>query len=130
MRVTAAFLPLLRKSDAPRLVMVSSGIGSFAITTDPGRIESTLHGLVYPSSKAALNMVTSQYAKALRTQKSSEQGMSWGKKLGGDYVGRAPHHGRERRHRGAGKRALRQAAAGPRGDRQVHHEPSVARRDL
>lgn len=64
-RVTAAFLPLLRKSDAPRLVMVSSGIGSFAITTDPERIESTLHGLVYPSSKTALNMITTQYAKAL-----------------------------------------------------------------
>jgi NAD(P)-dependent dehydrogenase (short-subunit alcohol dehydrogenase family) len=64
-RVTTAFLPLLRKSRAPRLVMVSSGMGSFGVTTDPRRLESTLHGLVYPSSKAALNMVTSQYAKAL-----------------------------------------------------------------
>lgn len=64
-RVTGAFLPLLRKTDAPRLVMVSSGMGSFGITTDPERLESTLHGLVYPSSKSALNMVTSQYAKAL-----------------------------------------------------------------
>jgi NAD(P)-dependent dehydrogenase (short-subunit alcohol dehydrogenase family) len=64
-RVTTAFLPLLRKSRAPRLVMVSSGMGSFAITTDPERVESTLHGLVYPSSKAALNMIASQYAKAL-----------------------------------------------------------------
>jgi NAD(P)-dependent dehydrogenase (short-subunit alcohol dehydrogenase family) len=63
-RVTAAFLPLLRKSAAPRLVMVSSGMGSFGITTDHARLESTFHGLVYPSSKAALNMVTSQYAKA------------------------------------------------------------------
>jgi len=49
----------------PRLVMVSSGMGSFGVTTDPARIESTLHGLVYPSSKAALNMVTTMYAKAL-----------------------------------------------------------------
>ncbi len=64
-RVTSAFLPLLRKAEAPRLVMVSSGMGSFWITTDPARIESTLHGLHYPSSKAALNMVTSQYANAL-----------------------------------------------------------------
>jgi NAD(P)-dependent dehydrogenase (short-subunit alcohol dehydrogenase family) len=64
-RVTAAFLPLLRKGADPRLVMVSSGMGSFGITTDPERLESTLHALVYPSSKAALNMVTSQYAKAL-----------------------------------------------------------------
>ena len=64
-RVTHTFLPLLRRSSAPRLVMVSSGMGSFGITTDPARLESTLHGLVYPSSKAALNMVTSMYAKAL-----------------------------------------------------------------
>ena len=40
-------------------------MGSFAITTDPQRLESTLHGLVYSSSKAALNMVTTQYAKSL-----------------------------------------------------------------
>ena len=64
-RVTHAFLPLLRRSPTPRLVMVSSGVGSFGITTDPDRLESTLHGLVYPSSKAALNMVTSMYAKSL-----------------------------------------------------------------
>jgi NAD(P)-dependent dehydrogenase (short-subunit alcohol dehydrogenase family) len=64
-RVTSAFLPLLRRSDDPRLVMVSSGMGSFGITSDPDRLESTLHGLAYPSSKAALNMITSQYAKSL-----------------------------------------------------------------
>jgi len=45
--------------------MVSSGMGSLAITTDPNRIESTLIGLTYPSSKTALNMITTQYANAL-----------------------------------------------------------------
>ncbi len=64
-RVTHAFLPLLRAADRPRVIMVSSGMGSFGITTDPDRFESTLHGLVYPSSKASLNMITSQYARAL-----------------------------------------------------------------
>lgn len=64
-RVTYRFLPILRRSPSPRLVMVSSSIGSFGVTTDPERVESTLHGLVYPSSKAALNMVTSMYAKSL-----------------------------------------------------------------
>ncbi|MEE2061199.1 SDR family NAD(P)-dependent oxidoreductase [Rhodococcus artemisiae] len=64
-RVTHIFLPLLAQSPSPRLVMVSSGMGSFAVTNDPARIESTLHGLVYPSSKAALNMVATMYAKAL-----------------------------------------------------------------
>jgi NAD(P)-dependent dehydrogenase (short-subunit alcohol dehydrogenase family) len=64
-RVTRAFLPLLQQSRHPRIVMVSSGLGSLAVTTDPDRTESALNLLVYPSSKAALNMVTTQYAKAL-----------------------------------------------------------------
>ena len=64
-RVTHAMLPLLQRSSAPVIVNVSSGMGSLAITTDPERLESTLHGLPYPSSKTAVNMVTSQYAKAL-----------------------------------------------------------------
>ena len=64
-RVTRAFLPLLSAAELPRIVMVSSGLGSLAVTSDPERRESQLVSLVYPSSKAALNMVTSQYAKAL-----------------------------------------------------------------
>lgn len=64
-RMTQAFLPLLRASSHPRVVNVSSGMGSFALTGDPGRPESTIASLVYPSSKSALNMITSQYAKAL-----------------------------------------------------------------
>jgi NAD(P)-dependent dehydrogenase (short-subunit alcohol dehydrogenase family) len=68
-RVTHAMLALLERSDAPVVVNVSSGMGSLAITTDPGRFESTLHGLAYPSSKSALNMLTSQYAKAYPTMR-------------------------------------------------------------
>jgi NAD(P)-dependent dehydrogenase (short-subunit alcohol dehydrogenase family) len=64
-RVTNTFLPLLKESERPRLVMVSSGMGSFGITQDRGRLESTIWGIVYPSSKAALNMVTTMYAKSL-----------------------------------------------------------------
>lgn len=64
-QVTNAFLPLLRAATQPRIVMVSSGIGSLARTSDPTRIESTLLGLPYPSSKTALNMITSMYSRAL-----------------------------------------------------------------
>jgi NAD(P)-dependent dehydrogenase (short-subunit alcohol dehydrogenase family) len=64
-RVTRAFLPLLRRSSQPRVVMVSSGLGSIPVITDPDDFASTITSLVYPSSKAALNMVTAQYAKAL-----------------------------------------------------------------
>jgi NAD(P)-dependent dehydrogenase (short-subunit alcohol dehydrogenase family) len=64
-RVTHAILPLLQRSPAPVIVNVSSGMGSLSITTDPERLESTLHGLPYPSSKSAVNMITTQYAKSL-----------------------------------------------------------------
>ncbi|HJS93169.1 MAG TPA: SDR family NAD(P)-dependent oxidoreductase [Solirubrobacteraceae bacterium] len=63
-RVTRAFLPLLERSDSPVIVNVSSGMGSIAVTTDPQRFESTLIGIAYPASKTAVNMLTTQYAKA------------------------------------------------------------------
>ena len=64
-RVTRAFLPLLRRSAAPRVVMVSSGMGSIGRTSDPERVESSFTSLPNPSSKAALNMITTQYAREL-----------------------------------------------------------------
>jgi NAD(P)-dependent dehydrogenase (short-subunit alcohol dehydrogenase family) len=64
-RVTHAFLPLLERSHNPVIVNVSSGMGSFGVTTDPDRLESTLVGLGYPASKAAVTMLTTQYAKGL-----------------------------------------------------------------
>ena len=64
-RMTRAFLPLLRRSAAPRIVNVSSGMGSLGLVSDTSRVESQLVSLVYPSSKSALNMVTVMYAKAL-----------------------------------------------------------------
>jgi NAD(P)-dependent dehydrogenase (short-subunit alcohol dehydrogenase family) len=64
-RVTQAFVPLLERSPNPVIVNVSSGMGSLGVTTDPERLESTIVGLAYPTSKAAVNMLTTQYAKAL-----------------------------------------------------------------
>ncbi|MFD9353454.1 SDR family oxidoreductase [Streptomyces sp. NPDC060031] len=63
-RVTHAFLPLLEASVAPVVVNVSSGLGSPAACADPGRIEFHVTLLDYNSSKTALVMITSQYAKA------------------------------------------------------------------
>ncbi len=63
-RVTRAFLPLLERSPNPVIVNVSSGMGSLGVTTDPARLESTIVGLAYPASKTAVNMLTTQYAKA------------------------------------------------------------------
>ncbi|MEU5665600.1 SDR family NAD(P)-dependent oxidoreductase [Streptomyces longwoodensis] len=64
-RTTTAFLPLLRRSDDPVIINVSSGMGSLALTHDPGRPESRVVAPLYTSSKAALTMLTTQYAKAL-----------------------------------------------------------------
>ncbi|GIG90456.1 SDR family oxidoreductase [Plantactinospora endophytica] len=64
-RVTHAFLPLLRAAEHPRIVMVSSGMGSVATITDPNLSGLVPPALGYPASKAALNMMTTQYARAL-----------------------------------------------------------------
>jgi NAD(P)-dependent dehydrogenase (short-subunit alcohol dehydrogenase family) len=64
-RVTNAFLPLLKRSGAPAVINVSSGMGSFALTHDPSRVESTIASPLYTASKAAVTMMTTQYAKAI-----------------------------------------------------------------
>ncbi|TDC05745.1 SDR family oxidoreductase [Nonomuraea longispora] len=64
-RVTRAFLRLLRESEHPRIVMVSSALASLTYACDPARPESGFLSLDYASSKAALNMIVSQYARAL-----------------------------------------------------------------
>ncbi|MEU5885115.1 SDR family NAD(P)-dependent oxidoreductase [Spirillospora sp. NPDC047279] len=64
-RVTEAMSPWLRRSDAARVVNVSSGVGSLGHQTDPGHYMSGLPAsLAYPPSKTALNAVTVQYARA------------------------------------------------------------------
>jgi NAD(P)-dependent dehydrogenase (short-subunit alcohol dehydrogenase family) len=64
-RVTRAFLPLLRAAANPRIVMVSSGLGSFTGISEPRWVELVPPILGYPASKTALNMITTQYARAL-----------------------------------------------------------------
>jgi NAD(P)-dependent dehydrogenase (short-subunit alcohol dehydrogenase family) len=64
-RVTQAALPLLRKSENPVVVNVSSSLGSFWAVTNPERHESRNSFVVYGASKAAVSMLTVQYAKAV-----------------------------------------------------------------
>lgn len=63
-RVVHAFVPLLTRSPAPVVVNVSSGLASLANATTPGAPGYGYPGVAYPASKAALNMVTVQFAKA------------------------------------------------------------------
>jgi len=64
-RVLHAFLPLLEKSAAPVVVNVSSGLGSLGLAADRDGPWSGFIFPAYSSSKAALNMLTVQYAAAL-----------------------------------------------------------------
>ena len=65
-RATQAFLPLLRKSAAGRIVNLSSGLGSIAQNSDPSWDYASVKLLAYNSSKTALNMITVQFAHELR----------------------------------------------------------------
>ncbi|MGO8684605.1 MAG: SDR family NAD(P)-dependent oxidoreductase [Thermoleophilia bacterium] len=64
-RVTQAALPLLEKSDNPVVVNLSSAFGSFWAVTNPERPVFRFPAIVYGASKAAVSMLTLQYAKAL-----------------------------------------------------------------
>ena len=62
-RVTQAALPLLEQSRNPVVVNVSSALGSFWAVTNPERRQFHFPSIVYGSSKAAVSMLTVQYAK-------------------------------------------------------------------
>ncbi len=65
-RTTQAFLDLLKKSTEPRIVNVSSTQGSLTLHSDTNFIHYKHKGVVYQSSKAALNMFTLVLAYELR----------------------------------------------------------------
>jgi NAD(P)-dependent dehydrogenase (short-subunit alcohol dehydrogenase family) len=66
--VTLAFLPLLRRSAKPRIVNVSSPLGSLTLLSDPDSMIAQHALLGYSSSKSALNSLTLLYANALRPE--------------------------------------------------------------
>ena len=66
-RVTKALLPLLKKSKHGRIVNISSGLGSLSRNADPQSSITVRNVLLaYCSSKAALNMMTIQFANELK----------------------------------------------------------------
>lgn len=67
--VTQAMLPLLEKSDAGRIVNMSSILGSQALHADPKSPIYNSKSLAYDASKAALNSFTIHLAHELRGTK-------------------------------------------------------------
>jgi NAD(P)-dependent dehydrogenase (short-subunit alcohol dehydrogenase family) len=63
-RVTNALLPLLRRSASPRIVNMSSSVGSLTRQTTPGAQTGPISA-AYATSKTFLNALTVQYAKEL-----------------------------------------------------------------
>lgn len=67
--VAQTMLPLLRKSEAGRIVNVSSGLGSLNRSSDPSSPRTSYQLIGYSASKAALNMLTVHLADELRETK-------------------------------------------------------------
>ena len=64
--VTQAFIDLLRQSPEPRIVNVTSGLGSLTLQNDPAWKHFVVKPACYVSSKAALNAYTIVLAYNLR----------------------------------------------------------------
>jgi NAD(P)-dependent dehydrogenase (short-subunit alcohol dehydrogenase family) len=60
--VTQAFLPLLHLAPAPRIVNVTSGMGSLTYNMNPSNPWRKSYGVVYAASKAAMNAITVSFA--------------------------------------------------------------------
>ncbi|WP_258097323.1 SDR family NAD(P)-dependent oxidoreductase [Marinoscillum pacificum] len=66
-RVTQAFMDLLRNSNTPRIVNLSTSVGSLSLQSDPNwPAYNYAKYAVYAASKAALNMYTIHLAYELR----------------------------------------------------------------
>ena len=66
--VTQAFIDLLRKSPEPRIVNVTSGLGSLTLHNDPVWKYYAIKPAIYFPSKAALNAYTIALAYSLRDE--------------------------------------------------------------
>jgi NAD(P)-dependent dehydrogenase (short-subunit alcohol dehydrogenase family) len=87
--LTQKLLPLLKKSDAGRIVNVSSIMGSLALHEDEGSPIYGIKLLAYNSSKTALNQFTLHLAEALKDTliKVNSAHPGWVKTdLGGEYA--------------------------------------------
>lgn len=65
-QVTQTFLDLLKKSDAPRISNITSGLGSLTLHSDPSWKYYQVKGAAYGPSKSALNAYTIVLAYELK----------------------------------------------------------------
>jgi NAD(P)-dependent dehydrogenase (short-subunit alcohol dehydrogenase family) len=94
--VTQAFLPLIRKSPAGRIVNVSSTLGSLTNQSDPTSPFYQANTPAYSSSKSALNALTVSLAKELAEAPIKVNAMcpGWVKtEMGGEQAPRTVEQG-------------------------------------
>ena len=65
--LTQRLLPLLRRSEHPRIVNQSSILASLTEHSDPNSVIADVHALAYDASKTAVNAFTVHLAKVLRS---------------------------------------------------------------
>ena len=65
-RVTNAFIPLLKKSKNGHIINLSSALGSLELLSNPTSPFYAFNVIGYNSSKSAVNQITVSYAKALK----------------------------------------------------------------
>ena len=94
--VIQQMLPLLRKSDSPRIINQSSTLGSLGTSSDPQSPTYDINRLAYKSSKTALNGLTLAFAKELAGEQVSVNSVcpGWVKTdLGSDAAPRTVEQG-------------------------------------
>jgi NAD(P)-dependent dehydrogenase (short-subunit alcohol dehydrogenase family) len=74
---TEAFIPLLSQSTVPRIVFLSSTLGSITDRLSPSGKYTASHP-IYRSSKAAVNMLAAHYASKFRDEEEEEEAESGG----------------------------------------------------
>ena len=112
---TNAFLPLLRASARPRILNVSSELGSTRLVNDPDWTHSDVAATAYHASKSALDMLTVLYAKELVREGISVLSVSPGYRATGLSQGRPTPGAGDPAEGAAGIAALAIAAETPTG---------------
>jgi NAD(P)-dependent dehydrogenase (short-subunit alcohol dehydrogenase family) len=95
-RVTNAMPPLLRRSASPRIVNISSSVGSVTLRTTPGADTGPM-AAAYVPSKTFLSSVTVQYAKEPDDTNTPQRGLP---RLHRDQPQRLPRRPRPGTERG------------------------------
>jgi NAD(P)-dependent dehydrogenase (short-subunit alcohol dehydrogenase family) len=113
--LTNAVLPLLRASTRPRILNVSSELGSTRLVSDPTWPYSSVAAAAYQASKSALDMLTVLYAKELAHEQISVLSVSPGYRATGLSQGRPTPGAGDPAEGAAGIVALALAAESPTG---------------